>query len=202
MIGRKIGMTQLYDAQSMFRGVTALEVNPGVVLEVKKYTKKNVAKVGFFPEIRERKHKKPLAGYFKKLNLPYQQYVTEIPVEENETLKTGDPVGIEVFSENEKVDVVGISKGKGFQGGMRRHNWSGQPAAHGSMSHRRIGSNGANTFPGRVLRGHRMPGHQGDARITIKNTTIVKIDKERNLLFVEGSVPGGKNAIVTIKKKA
>jgi 50S ribosomal protein uL3 len=130
----------------------------------------------------------------------------EAPVEnkeaapENTDAKNKREIGLEIFKEGDTVDVRGKNKGHGFAGGMKRHNWHGGPGGHGSMFHRRIGSNGANTDPGRVVRGHRMPGHYGDKFCTVKNLKIIKIDAENNLLFISGSIPGARNAVVKVKK--
>jgi large subunit ribosomal protein L3 len=120
--------------------------------------------------------------------------------EVEKTPATNREVGVELFSEGEIVNVHGTTKGRGFAGGIKRHGWHGGPSAHGSMTHRRIGSNGANTDPGRVVRGHRMPGHMGDVYRVVKNLKVVKIDKEKNLLFIEGSIPGARGSVVAIAK--
>jgi large subunit ribosomal protein L3 len=121
-------------------------------------------------------------------------------VTENVESTSKREIGLEIFKEGDTVDVRGKNKGHGFAGGMKRHNWHGGPGGHGSMFHRRIGSNGANTDPGRVVRGHRMPGHYGDKFCTVKNLKIIKIDAENNLLFISGSIPGARNAVVKVKK--
>ena len=229
IFGKKIGMTQVFGANGDLVPVTLLDVEPVRILETVEYPKKKVARVGCFKWEAQKLNKlsKPSAGYFKKLGVaPYRlvreilldpaaastaKPVTEAPVAaapaEGESAAPAptaeaaiNEVGVEIFKEGEIVDVRAKTKGRGFAGGIKRHGWHGGPMTHGSMSHRRIGSNGANTDPGRVVKGHRMPGHYGNAWRTVKNVTVVKVDKERNLLYICGAVPGSKGTIVNVKK--
>ncbi len=201
IIGRKLGMTQFFTEDASAQPVSVVEVEPGVVLEVKEYPDKKTVKMGFFEETKEKKIKKPLLGYFKKLNLPYFKIVREIELISQEPLETGKKIGVEILKEKDKIDIQGISKGKGFQGGMRRHNWAGQPGSHGSTTHRRIGSAGASAYPSRIVKGKTMPGHMGAEKVTIRNLEVLKVNTEKSLVFIKGSIPGNRNSLVFIKKK-
>jgi large subunit ribosomal protein L3 len=200
IFGKKIGMTQVFDGEGNLIGVSLVEVEPACILEKKEYPNKISAKIGCFKvdEKKLNKIKKPVLGYFKKLQVSAYKLIKEVEsVKEAEAKKE---VGLEIFNDGDIVHVRGKIKGRGFQGGVKRHGWHGGPGGHGSMFHRRIGSNGANTDPGRVVRGHRMPGHMGDCFRTTRNVRIIKVDREKNLLFIEGSVPGARGAIINIKK--
>lgn len=228
--GRKIGMTQIFTPEGEMIGVTLVEIEPICLLEKVDYPTKTVAKIGFFrvDEKRINKVSKPCLGYFTKLKVSPYKFVREVAIEKEtdfsflakslplpssqakddqaaplvgqEDINNKREVGIEIFKEGDIVDVQANNKGRGFAGGMKRHNWRGQPGSHGATSHRRIGSAGSNTDPGRVLKGHRMPGHMGNAKCTVKNLKVVKIDREKKLLFVKGSVPGHNQTIVKVKK--
>ncbi|MCM8831457.1 MAG: 50S ribosomal protein L3 [Candidatus Omnitrophica bacterium] len=201
IFAKKLGMTQIFDSEGNLISVSAVEVEPVCVIEKKEYPGKVFfAKIGCFklPENKQNKINKPLAGYFKKNGVAFYRFVREVMAEKEVELKK--EIGVEIFNEGDIVSVCGKTKGRGFSGGIKRHNWHGGPSSHGSMSHRRIGSNGSNTDPGRVLRGHRMPGHYGNEFRTIKNLKIVKIDKDKNLLFIKGGVPGSRGTILRIKK--
>jgi large subunit ribosomal protein L3 len=202
LLGKKLGMTQIFQPNGEMIGVTVLEVGPCAVLEKVVYPHKTAIRIGY-GSIKEKNLSKPVQGYFKKLNSPLFRIIKEVPLEKGvvpESLSGNSRLGVELFEKNEFVDVSGLSKGRGFQGGMKRYGWHGQPRTHGHTSHRRIGSNGANTDPGRVVRGHRMPGHYGNAQITVRNLEVIRTDKEHNLLFVRGAVPGAANGIVLIRK--
>jgi len=199
--GRKIGMTQVFSQQGELVPVTLIEVGPCRILETNKVNNKEKVVIGYKEVQKHRQKKKPQEGYFKKLNQPYFKYIKESEKLKGAELTCGQDLGAEIFSENEIVDIRGVSIGRGFQGGMKRHNWSGQPVSHGSMTHRRIGSAGASTYPGRIVKGHPMPGHLESKRVTIKNLKVLKVDKERNLVFIKGSCPGSKNSLVIIRKK-
>jgi len=201
IFAKKLGTTQIFLEDATAEGVSVVEVEPGVVLEIKEYPGKKVAKMGFREETKEKKFKKPLLGYFKKLNSPYMKMVKEIELVSEEIPEAGRKIGIEIFNEHDKVDVIGISKGKGFQGGMRRHNWAGQPGSHGSTTHRRVGSVGASAYPSRIVKGKTMPGHMGAKRVTVRNLEILRIDQGKNLIFIKGSIPGSKNSMVFIRRK-
>jgi large subunit ribosomal protein L3 len=197
LLGKKIGMTQFFDKEGNVVPVTALEVGPCYVLGLKESPKKVV--IGF-DEIRESRCSKPRLGFFKKAKAPALRTIREFRSTDNATYQVGQEIKADFFRPGDYVIVIGTSIGKGFQGGMKRHNWHGGDAAHGSMHHRRIGSAGANTFPGRVIRGKTMPGHMGDARVTVQNLRVMHVDVENNMILVHGAVPGGKNGLVSIER--
>ncbi|MCM8823698.1 MAG: 50S ribosomal protein L3 [Candidatus Omnitrophica bacterium] len=202
IFGKKLGMTQVFDENGNMFGVSVVEVEPVRILEKVIYPTKIRAKIGCFKVSPDRVNrlKKPLLGYFNKIGVEPYRMIKEVEIEDESNLEVNKEVGVEVFSEGDKVDVRAKNKGRGFQGGMRRHGWSGGPSSHGSMTHRRMGSAGANTDPGRVVKGHRMPGHMGNSYVTIRNLRVLKIDKEKNVLFIQGAIPGPVKTIVKIKK--
>jgi len=153
-----------------------------------------------FDLVDEKKLKKPQAGLFKKLKIAPQNIIRDVSREADIEYKVGDELKVDLFTEGDFVDVSGISIGKGFAGGMKRWHWKGGPRTHGSTSHRRVGSIGSSTTPGRVYRGHHMPGHMGNKNVTIQNLKVIKVDLEKNLLLVEGGVPGHKNGYLVITK--
>lgn len=187
-------MTQVFSDDGKLLSVTAIEAGPCLVLAVKNKT----VKIGFDP-INEKRVKKPVLGMFKKLNVPPRKVIKEVQKEANKEYKVGEELKVDLFKAGDFVDVTGISIGKGFQGGMKRWHWKGGPQTHGSMSHRRVGSIGSTTTPGRVWRGHHMPGHMGNIQVTLQNLKVVKADLENNVLLVKGSVPGKKNSYVVIR---
>jgi len=195
ILGKKIGMTQIFGDDGSWIGVTAIEAGPCPVLAVKD---KNI-QIGF--ELASGKAlKKPLAGFFKKLNIAPRKFIREFAKDAGKEYKVGDELKLDMFASGDFVDITGITIGKGFQGGMKRWNWHGGPMSHGSTSRRRIGSIGSTTTPGRVFKGHHLPGHMGNARQTTQNLKVVKIDLENNILLVRGAVPGHKNGYLLIKK--
>lgn len=195
ILGRKIGMTQVFTGDNKIAPVTAIEAGPCPVLAVKA---KHI-QLGFGPIPKERV-KKPTLGYFAKLNIAPQKLIKEVLKEDGKEYKVGEEIKADLFKAGDFVDVSGISKGKGFQGGMKRWNWHGGPMTHGSMSHRRIGSLGSSTTPGRVWKGHHLPGHMGAIQVTVQNLEIVKVDLPNNILLVKGAVPGHKNSYLVIRK--
>ena len=144
--------------------------------------------------------KKPRQEFFKKLSIAPLKLIREVLKEPNREYKVGEELKVDLFKAGDFVDVIGTSKGKGFQGGMKRWNWHGGPASRGSTSHRRIGSLGSSTSPGRVFKGHHLPGHMGNVRMTLQNLRVVKVDPQNNLLLVKGAVPGYKNNYLIIRK--
>lgn len=199
IIGKKIGMTQVFSDDGRLISVTAIEAGPCIVLAVKDKS----LQVGF-EDIKEKRLKKPVAGYFKKINISPRKVIKEVIKEPAKEYKVGDELKADIFKPGDFVDVTGVSIGKGFQGGMKRWNWHGGPMTHGSMSHRRIGSLGSSTTPGRVWKGHHLPGHMGAKRFTTQNLLVVRADAENNILLVKGAVPGHKNSycfIRTAKKR-
>lgn len=195
LIGKKIGMTQVFAADNSQIGVTAIEAGPCPVLMV---MDKNV-QLGF-DAVKEKSLKKAQLGLYKKLNITPRKVIKDLSKEVGVEYKVGDELKVDLFAEGDFVDVSGISIGKGFAGGMKRWHWKGGPRTHGSTSHRRVGSIGSSTTPGRVFRGHHMPGHMGAKNATVQNLKIIKIDLANNLLLVEGGVPGHKNGYLVITK--
>jgi large subunit ribosomal protein L3 len=195
ILGKKIGMAQIFSPEGKLIPVTAIEAGPCLILAIKD---KGI-QIGF-DSIRPKSLKKPLEGYFKKLAVAAKKIIREVPREPGKDYKVSDELKVDIFQEGEFVDVRGISKGKGFQGGMKRWNWKGGPMTHGSTSHRRVGSIGSTTTPGRVWKGHHMPGHMGQDRVTVQNLQVVKVDAGNNILLVDGPVPGCKNSYLLISK--
>jgi len=201
LLGKKIGMTHIFSEDGKMVSVTVIEAGPCPILAVKE---KNI-QIGF-DVIKESRVKKPLMGYFKKINMAPRKIMKEFLKDASKEYKVGEELKVDVFKPGDFVDVRGTSLGKGFQGGMKRWHWHGGPQTHGSTSHRRIGSLGSSTTPGRVWKGHHLPGHMGHHATTVQNLRVVKIDTEKNILLVKGNVPGHKNSYVVIanakKKKA
>jgi len=195
-----MGMTQIFNEKAELVPVTVIKVGPCVVLEEKSYDNKKVVRIGYDQTVKEKNQLKPLAGYFKKMGVPYCRKSKEVVKLTDESLEAGKTFDASIFAENEIVDVIGTTIGRGFQGGMKRFGWSGQPAAHGHMMHRRPGSIGCRAQPGEVNKGKDMPGHMGDVRATTKNMKVVKIDVENNIIFVKGSCAGHKHAQVIVRK--
>ncbi len=202
LIGRKVGMTQLFGPDGAVSPATVLKAGPCVVVQAKTMDTDGyeAVQLGFVEET-PTKENKPTTGHFKKAGVPATRVRREVKLKAGgEAPKPGDQVNVSVFAEGDRVDVIGTSKGKGFQGVVRRHHFKGGRASHGSMFHRAPGSIGASSFPSRVVKGMRMGGHMGAARVTVRNLKVLKVDAENNLLLVEGSVPGGPNAILIIRK--
>lgn len=202
LIGRKLGMTQIFNEQGVMIPVTVLEVGPCYVTQVKTATHDGYAAIQLgFDETKERKLAGGERGHIKKANTPALRTLREFRVTEEELSRynLGQKLLADVFDEGELVDISGSSKGKGFQGGIKRHHFSRQPKTHGQSDRERSpGSAGAGSTPGRVYKGKKMPGHMGDERVTVQNLRVVKVDPERNLLAVRGAVPGPKNGLVTV----
>jgi len=191
IIGRKLGMGQIFRDNGKVEAVTAIEAGPCVVTQVKTKAKEryNAAQLGFG----EAKRPPSRRGQFK--------YRREFRVADTETIKVGDRVDVSLFKEGDLVDISGVSKGKGFAGVVKRHHFAGGPKTHGqSDRHRAPGSIGSTTSPGRVLKGMRMAGHMGSSRVTARNLEVCKADPARNLLLIKGAVPGARNGLLLIKK--
>ena len=200
-MGKKIGATQLYTQDGTLVAVTVIEAGPCAILQVKdpakdKYT---ALKLGFENKS-EKRTSKPDMGNFKKANTAPKRFIKEIRVDSVEGYKVGDEIKVDIFQKGSYVDVVGTSKGKGFQGGMKRWNWHGSWGGHGSMHHRQIGSIGASSYPSRVVKGHHMAGHMGAERVTVQNLEVIDVDIDKNLLVVKGTVPGHNSSFLTIKQ--
>ena len=200
IIGRKVGMTQIFDEKGNVIPVTVIEAGPCVVAQVKTEETDgyNAVQLGF-GDVKDKHINKPEAGHFAKAKLANKKHLREFRLDSIEGIKVGDEVKADVFVAGEKVDVQGTSKGKGFQGVIKRHGQSRGPMGHGSMYHRRPGSMGSTSTPGRVFKGKKLPGHMGRVTVTIQNLDVVKIDMDKNVILVKGSVPGCKGAILKIK---
>ena len=201
IIGRKIGMTQVFDEVGTVITVTVIEAGPCTVVQVKTVETDgyNSIQLGF-GEVKEKRMNKPAKGHFKKSKLDLKKHLREFRTEEISEVKVGDEIKLDVFEAGEKVDIQGTSKGKGFQGVIKRHGQSRGPMGHGSMYHRRPGSMGSTSTPGRVFKGKKLPGHMGSETVTIQNLDIVRVDTDKNVILVKGSVPGAKGAILKIRK--
>jgi large subunit ribosomal protein L3 len=201
LLGTKIGMTQLFDAKGNLSGVTVVQVGPCTVLQQKtpKTDGYSALQLGFGE--RKAKHAtQPLVGHCKKANAAPARFIRETRVEGEPSHKVGDTITVKEFQAGQFVDVIGTSKGKGFQGVVRRHKFAGGDATHGAKGwHRRGGAIGQRLFPGRVFRNMRMPGHMGNVRVTTQNLRVVQVREADNLLFIEGSVPGPSGALVIVR---
>ena len=202
MLGKKLGMTQIFTADGDTVQVTVVEVGPCVVV-----TRRTAAKDGYdavqlgLVEAKPPRHvTKPQQGHFKKAGATPTRKLAEFAIAADEILAAGDQVKCTMFQEKEFVDVVGTSKGKGFQGVMKRHGFKGGRATHGSMFHRAPGSIGSSSYPSRVYPGMKGTGRMGGKRITTKNLLVIKVDEEKNLIYLRGSVPGGENGYVALKR--
>ena len=202
LIGKKVGMTQLFAADGTVQPATVLKAGPCVVVQAKTVEIDGYEAVQLgLVEAKPTKENKPSQGHFKKAGVPATRIRRELKLKTGgDPLKAGDQVNVSIFTDGERVDVIGTSRGKGFQGVVRRHHFKGGVASHGSMFHRAPGSIGASSYPSRVVKGMRMGGHMGDARITVRNLKVIRVDTENNLLLVEGAVPGGPNGVVVIRK--
>ena len=201
ILATKVGMTQIFDEKGTLVPVTVLQAGPCVVTQVKTVANDgySAVQVGFVDK-REKLVNKPVKGHFDKAGVSYKRFVREFRLDDAENYSVKDEIKADVFAAGEKVDATAISKGKGFQGAIKRHGQSRGPMAHGSKFHRHQGSNGACSDPSKVFKGKGMPGHMGSKRITIQNLEVVLIDAENNLILVKGAVPGPKKALVTLKE--
>ena len=200
IIGKKIGMTQIFDETGKVIPVTAILAGPCVVAQVKTVETEgyNAIQLGF-GEVKEKHINKPEKGHFAKAGLEAKKHLREFRLESIEGVKVGDEVKADVFATGDKIDVQGTTKGKGFQGVIKRHGQSRGPMGHGSMYHRRPGSMGPTSTPGRVFKGKKLPGHMGVQTVTIQNLDVVRVDLDKNVLLVKGSVPGAKGALLKIR---
>ncbi len=205
LLGRKIGMTCIYDEQGRATAVTVIEAGSNAVLQVKNPEQDGYAavQVGFGNQ-RESRTTKARAGHAKKAGSAPKQFVREFRLKQGESAPDTGPLAVSVFSAGQTVDVIGQSKGKGFQGVVRRFHFAGQPASHGSMMHRRNGAIGNRSTPGRVWKNMGMPGHMGDRRITVQNLPILQVREEEGILLIKGAIPGANGTFVVVRpaKKA
>ena len=201
LIGKKVGMTQLIASDGKVTPVTVIEAGPCFVAQVKTVEKDGYAAVQLgFEEVNPRRIAAGEKGHLKRNNLPPLRHLREFRLDDTE-LKEGDKVTVEVFTVGEAVDVIGVSKGKGFQGAIKRYHFNRQPKTHGASDRMRApGSTGQTTTPGRIYKGKRMAGHMGNDRVTSQNIKVALVDAERNILAVHGSVPGAKGAMVIIRE--
>ena len=199
IIGKKIGMTQIFDEKGVVIPVTAIEAGPCIVAQVKTEETDgyNAIQLGY-GDVKEKHINKPEKGHFTKTKLTPKKHLREFRVNTIEE-KVGDEIKVDVFAAGEKIDVQGTTKGKGFQGVIKRHGQHRGPMGHGSMYHRRPGSMGSTSTPGRVFKGKKLPGHMGMQTVTIQNLDVVRVDLDKNIILVKGSVPGPKGAILKIR---
>ncbi len=199
ILGKKIGMTQVFTAEGAVVPVTVVEAGPVVVTQIKTEETDGyqAVQVGF-EDVKEKALNKPKKGHLAKAGT-MKRSLKEFRVESVEGYEVGQEIKADVFAEGDKIDVTGISKGKGFQGPIKRHGQSRGPESHGSRYHRRPGSMGACSYPGRVFKNKKLAGHMGSVKVTVKNLEVVKVDAEKNLLLIKGAIPGAKGSTVTVK---
>lgn len=217
ILATKVGMTQIFNEDGSLIPVTVLQAGPCVVTQVKTMDNDgySAVQVGFVDKkekiinkdkggkkevIHRHGVNKPLQGHFKKAGVSSKRYVRELKLENAEEFALGNEIKADIFEVGDRVDATAISKGKGFQGAIKRHGQHRGPMAHGSKFHRHQGSNGSATTPGRVFKGKGMPGHMGHERVTVQNLQVVRVDAENNLILIKGSVPGPRKSLVTIKE--
>jgi large subunit ribosomal protein L3 len=208
ILGKKVGMTQLFDSKGDVRPATVLQAGPCVITQHKNEAKDGyaAAQIGLVEFVKEKRLTNPMKGHFAKHNLPPVKFMREVPIEveaaseaTDGAVKVGDRVLVDIFEGERFVDIAGVSKGRGFQGVVKRHHFGGGPKSHGSMF-QITGSIGSSAFPSRVFKGMRMSGHMGNVNVTTRNLRILGVDKEENLLVVEGSVPGPNGGYIVITK--
>ena len=202
LIGRKVGMTQVFNDQGKAVPVTVLEVGPCTVTELRTEERDGykAVQLGFGTQ-KESRMARPFLGQFKKRNLTPSRMVREFRVEDLEGLEVGQSLKVDMFEQGAHVDVIGVTKGRGFAGVVKRHGFTGGKATHGTTTHKQPGSIGASAFPSRVIKGKRLPGRMGTARYSAKNLEVVRVDAEQNVLLVKGAVPGPTRGLVLIHKR-
>ncbi|MGQ9495751.1 MAG: 50S ribosomal protein L3 [Thermoanaerobaculaceae bacterium] len=202
ILGRKLGMTQIFNDKGELVPVTVVQAGPCVVVQLKTEDRDGyrAAQIGLVEGKPPRNVAKPLVGHFGKAQVPPTRVLREVPVDQGSDLQLGTVVLCDLFAPGDVVRVVGTSKGKGFQGAVRRHHFGGGAASHGSMFHRAPGSIGPSAFPSRVFPGTRMAGRMGGRKVTLKRVKVMKVDVDNNLLFLKGAVPGGRRALVRLVK--
>ena len=201
ILGRKLGMTQIFTEDGVVIPVTVVEAGPIVITQKKSVDSDgyNAIQIGY-GEVKEHRVNKPLKGHFDKSNIAYKKILKEVRCESVEGYEVGQEIKADLFEAGDKVDVVGTSKGKGFQGNIKRHNQSRGPMSHGSKYHRGVGALSAASSPGRVFKGRNLPGHMGNTTVTVQNLEIVRVDAEKNYLLIKGAVPGPKGGLITVKE--
>ena len=199
ILATKVGMTQIFTEDGALIPVTVLQAGPCVVTQVKTVENDGYAAVQVgFGDKREKLVSKPLKGQFDKAGVSYKRYVREFKFENAADYKVADEIKADIFAAGDKIDATAVSKGKGFQGAIKRHGQHRGPMAHGSKFHRHAGSNGSASDPSKVFKGKKMPGQMGNKRITIQNLEVVRVDAENNILLVKGAVPGPRKCLVTV----
>ena len=201
IIGKKIGMTQIFDEKGLVIPVTVIEAGPCIVAQVKTTETDgyNAIQLGY-GDVKENRINRPEKGHFTKAKLALKKHLREFRVSEIADIAVGNEIKADVFEAGDKIDVQGTTKGKGFQGVIKRHGQSRGPMGHGSMYHRRPGSMGSTSTPGRVFKGKKLPGHMGVDKVTVQNLEVVKVDLDKNAILIKGSVPGNKGSILKIRK--
>ncbi|WXR60469.1 50S ribosomal protein L3 [Peptostreptococcaceae bacterium AGR-M142] len=201
ILGRKLGMTQVFDENAIVVPVTVVEAGPMIVTQIK--TKEtdgyNAIQIGF-EDAKEKHLNKPERGHFDKANLAYKRNLAEVRMDDVSAYEVGQEIKADIFEAGAMIDVTATSKGKGFQGVIKRHGQSRGPETHGSRYHRRPGSMGAASDPSRVFKGKNLPGHMGSQTVTVQNLQVVSVDVEKNLILIKGAIPGPKKGLVTIKE--
>jgi large subunit ribosomal protein L3 len=202
IIGRKVGMTQVFAEDGTAIPATVIQAGPCVVVQRRTAEKDGYAAVqlGFVEGRKTKRVTKPMQGHFAKAGVPPCRVLREVRVEADATVVVGDKVSVAIFTAGDAVDVIGTSKGKGFQGVVKRHHFRGGAATHGSMFHRAPGSIGASAYPSRVLKGMKAAGHMGSERVTAKNLRVVRVDAENNILVLRGSVPGAGGGYLLVRR--
>lgn len=201
LIGKKIGMTQIFSPEGEVIPVTLLKVGPCTVVQKKTVTKDGYSALQLgFAEKKLEKLTKPHQGHFKKLNGKAYSVLKEFRIDMADSYEVGEEIAVGIFELGERVEVSGFSRGKGFAGNVKRWGFSRGPMSHGSKFHRAVGSSGMSAYPGKVLRGKKMPGHMGSQRVTVRSLEIVDKSEQENIIFVKGAVPGGRNGVVTVCK--
>jgi large subunit ribosomal protein L3 len=202
ILGKKVGMTQIMDDEGLVTPVTVLQIGPCDVVNVVKKEERGYSAVLLgYEDVKESKCNKPKKVYFQKQGVAPKKYLREFRVDGASSLEQKQVVTVDLFEKDEKVDVRSKSIGRGFAGTIKRHNFSRGPMGHGSKSHRAPGSIGAGTTPGRVIKGKKMPGHYGDAWVTVKNLLVVGVDSKTNCIYLKGAVPGKKNGLVEVSTR-
>ncbi len=201
ILATKVGMTQIFNEDGLLIPVTVLQAGPCVVTQVKTVENDGYSAVQVgFADIREKLLNQPEKGQFDKAEVPYKRFLQEFKFEDAESYEVKQEIKADIFEVGDKVDATAISKGKGFQGAIKRHGQSRGPMTHGSKYHRHAGSNGSASDPSRVFKGKKMPGQMGHVKVTVQNLKVVRVDAENNLLLVKGAVPGPKKSLVTIRE--
>ncbi len=200
ILGKKVGMTQIFDKEGKAIPVTVVQVEPNIIIQKKTIEKDgyNAIKVGF-QDIKENKLNKPVKGQFEKAKVIAKRYIREFRLDHIDNFEIGQEINADIFAEGERVDISGVSKGKGTAGVIKRHKTSRGPMSHGSHFHRSVGSTGSSATPGKVFKGKKLPGRMGNESTTVQNIEVVKVNAEKNYILLRGGVPGIKGSLIMIK---